>query len=230
MPGGGCKTPITSENADEHLQTINMSGKEVYKQAVIAMVDAAKIALEKAGLTIDDIACVIPHQANVRIIEAIADRLKIPIDKFFVNLDRYGNTSAAAVAIALDEANRSGRIKTRRLRLDGRLRRRSHLGQLGDRVVDRGQFRRGCVRSAAELAQPFCHAHRNSRPSRLSGFRAGLRRRPAARDRGRRHAHHHHRDFDREQPARGRAGGEISTMSSPSSAFIRTTPRKRAKM
>ena len=70
-----------------------------------------KSALEKAGLTIDDIACVIPHQANVRIIEAIADRLKIPVEKFFVNFDRYGNTSAAAVAIALDEANRSGRIK-----------------------------------------------------------------------------------------------------------------------
>ena len=87
MPGGGCKTPITRENADDHLQTIKMSGKEVYKQAVIAMVDAAKIALEKAGLTMDDIACVIPHQANVRIIEAIADRLKIPIEKFFVNLD-----------------------------------------------------------------------------------------------------------------------------------------------
>ncbi len=88
-----------------------MSGKEVYKQAVTAMVDAAKKVLEKAGLTIDDIACVIPHQANIRIIEAIADRLKIPVDKVFVNLDRYGNTSAAAVAIALDEANRSGRIK-----------------------------------------------------------------------------------------------------------------------
>jgi 3-oxoacyl-[acyl-carrier-protein] synthase III len=112
MPGGGCKTPITRENADDHLQTIKMSGKEVYKQAVIAMVDAAKIALEKAGLTMDDIACVIPHQANVRIIEAIADRLKIPVEKFFVNLDSYGNTSAAAVAMALDHANRSGRIKT----------------------------------------------------------------------------------------------------------------------
>src|SRR6266702_6530520 len=111
MPGGGTRHPITRQNVDKHLQTIKMSGKEVYKQAVIAMVDAAKKALEKAGLTIEDIACVIPHQANVRIIEAVADRLKISIDKFFVNLDRYGNTSAAAVAIALDEANRSGRIK-----------------------------------------------------------------------------------------------------------------------
>jgi 3-oxoacyl-[acyl-carrier-protein] synthase III len=111
MPGGGTRHPITHQNIDKHLQTIKMSGKEVYKQAVIAMVDAAKKALEKAGLSIEDIACVIPHQANIRIIEAVADRLKISIDKFFVNLDRYGNTSAAAVAIALDEANRSGRIK-----------------------------------------------------------------------------------------------------------------------
>jgi 3-oxoacyl-[acyl-carrier-protein] synthase-3 len=111
MPGGGCRTAITAENADQNLRTIHMAGKDVYKQAIIAMLNASKKALEQAGLTIDDIACVIPHQANVRIIEAIADRLKIPIERFFVNLDRYGNTSAAAVAIALDEANRTGRIK-----------------------------------------------------------------------------------------------------------------------
>jgi 3-oxoacyl-[acyl-carrier-protein] synthase-3 len=111
MPGGGSRCPITKENAHLNLATIHMTGKEVYKQAVIAMLNAAKKALELAGLTIDDIACVIPHQANLRIIEAIADRLKIPIEKFYVNLDKYGNTSAAAVAIALDEANRSGRIK-----------------------------------------------------------------------------------------------------------------------
>src|SRR5213596_2185288 len=111
MPGGGSRCPITRENVDLNLQTIHMTGKEVYKQAVTAMLSAAKKALEQAGLTIQDIACVIPHQANVRIIEAIADRLGISRDKMFVNLDRYGNTSAAAVAIALDEANRSGRIK-----------------------------------------------------------------------------------------------------------------------
>ncbi|CAA9251835.1 MAG: 3-oxoacyl-[acyl-carrier-protein] synthase, KASIII [uncultured Chthoniobacterales bacterium] len=112
MPGGGCKQPITAENAHQHLQTIHMSGRDVYRQAVSSMIDASKKALDKAGLTIDDIACVIPHQANVRIIEAIAERMKIPMDRFFVNLDRYGNTSAAAVAIALDEANRTGRLKT----------------------------------------------------------------------------------------------------------------------
>jgi 3-oxoacyl-[acyl-carrier-protein] synthase-3 len=89
-----------------------MSGKEVYKQAVTAMLAAARRAIDEAGLTVDDIACVIPHQANLRIIEAIGERLGISREKVFVNVDRYGNTSAAAVAIALDEANRSGRIKS----------------------------------------------------------------------------------------------------------------------
>jgi 3-oxoacyl-[acyl-carrier-protein] synthase-3 len=112
MPGGGSRCPITRDNVDLNLNTIHMTGKEVYKQAVTAMIDASKKALDQAGLSIHDIACVIPHQANLRIIEAIADRLKIPLERFYVNLDRYGNTSAAAVAIALDEANRTGRIKS----------------------------------------------------------------------------------------------------------------------
>jgi 3-oxoacyl-[acyl-carrier-protein] synthase-3 len=111
MPGGGSRCPITRDNAHMNLATIHMIGKDVYKQAITAMLSASKIALEQAGLTIHDIACVIPHQANLRIIEGIADRLGISVDKFYVNLDRYGNTSAAAVAIALDEANRTGRIK-----------------------------------------------------------------------------------------------------------------------
>jgi len=111
MPGGGSRCPITRDNVDMNLATIHMLGKEVYKQAVTAMVAASKKVLADAGLTADDIACVIPHQANLRIIEAIADRLKIPLERFYVNLDKYGNTSAAAVAIALDEANRTGRIK-----------------------------------------------------------------------------------------------------------------------
>lgn len=112
MPGGGSRCPITRDNVDLNLNTIHMTGKEVYKQAVTAMIEASKKALDQAGLSIHDIACVIPHQANLRIIEAIADRLKIPLERFYVNLDRYGNTSAAAVAIALDEANRTGRIKS----------------------------------------------------------------------------------------------------------------------
>ncbi|MEO7933088.1 MAG: beta-ketoacyl-ACP synthase III [Chthoniobacterales bacterium] len=111
MPGGGSACPVTPENFDAHLNTIKMNGKETYKQAVTAMLRAATTALDEAGITTDQIACVIPHQANIRIIEAIADRMKLPMDRFFVNLDKYGNTSAAAVAIALDEANRSGRMK-----------------------------------------------------------------------------------------------------------------------
>ncbi len=111
IPGGGCKFPITAENVDQRLNTIKMSGKEVYKQAVNAMLNAANTALEQAGLRAEDLACVIPHQANMRIIEAIAQRMNVPMDRFLINLDRYGNTSAAAVAIALDEAARTGRMK-----------------------------------------------------------------------------------------------------------------------
>src|SRR5205823_11672007 len=111
MPGGGSRFPTTKENVDQRLNTIKMSGKEVYKQAVNAMLTAANTALEQAGLKAEDLACIIPHQANMRIIEAIAERMRLPMDRFLINLDKYGNTSAAAVAIALDEANRTGRMK-----------------------------------------------------------------------------------------------------------------------
>jgi 3-oxoacyl-[acyl-carrier-protein] synthase III len=110
MPGGGSRFPTTPENIHQNLNTIKMLGKETYKQAVTAMSKAADRALEAAGLKYDDIACVIPHQANMRIIEAIAHRMNLPIEKFYVNLEKYGNTSAAAVAIALDEAHRTGRF------------------------------------------------------------------------------------------------------------------------
>jgi 3-oxoacyl-[acyl-carrier-protein] synthase III len=111
VPGGGSALPTTPENAAERLNTIRMEGREVYKQAVTVMRNACKQAIAEAGLTTDDIAMVIPHQANIRIIEAITDRLGIPAERTFVNLDKYGNTSAAAIAIALDEANRTGAIK-----------------------------------------------------------------------------------------------------------------------
>src|SRR3984893_4335840 len=111
MPGGGSRCPITSANVDQKLNTIKMLGKETYKQAVTAMSDAADRALESAGLKYEDIACVIPHQANMRIIEAIAHRMGLPVEKFYVNLEKYGNTSAAAVAIAIDEAHPAGRFK-----------------------------------------------------------------------------------------------------------------------
>ncbi len=111
IPGGGSACPVTAENADQKPATIRMNGRETYKHAVTAMVEASRHALEEASVTADQIACFIPHQANLRIIEAIAGRLDVPMERFHINLDRYGNTSAAAVAIALDEAAREGRFK-----------------------------------------------------------------------------------------------------------------------
>lgn len=111
IPGGGSACPITKENAGAHLATLAMMGKEVFKHAVNRMKESAEKVIERAGLTAEDIALVVPHQANLRIIDAIAERLAVPTERVFVNLEKYGNTSAAAVAIALDEANRSGAIK-----------------------------------------------------------------------------------------------------------------------
>lgn len=90
---------------------LQMRGKEIFKLAVRAMDDAAREILEQQGLRADQVALVIPHQANQRIIDAIAEYLELPPDRFFVNLDRYGNTSAASIPLALDEAHRAGRIR-----------------------------------------------------------------------------------------------------------------------
>lgn len=111
IPGGGTACPINSENVDKNLQTLSMLGKEVFKHAVTRMKQGAEAVIERAGWSSEDIACVIPHQANLRIIDAIADRLAVPNERVFVNLHKYGNTSAAAVAIALDEAHREGKFK-----------------------------------------------------------------------------------------------------------------------
>ncbi len=111
IPGGGSRFPAVDEKTGERLNCIKMAGKETYKHAVTSMLDAANKALADANLDPEDLACIIPHQANLRIIEAIADRMKVPMERFMINLDRYGNTSAGAVAIALDEANRTGRMK-----------------------------------------------------------------------------------------------------------------------
>jgi 3-oxoacyl-[acyl-carrier-protein] synthase-3 len=111
VPGGGCAKPITAENAAQNLATIRMEGRETFKHAVTNMVESARQVLDDAGLEPSDLACIIPHQANLRIINAVAERLEVPIERIMVNLDRFGNTSAAAVAIALDEANRTGRMK-----------------------------------------------------------------------------------------------------------------------
>jgi 3-oxoacyl-[acyl-carrier-protein] synthase-3 len=89
---------------------MKMVGKEVFKHAVRAMGEAGRQVLEKCGMTIDQVALVVPHQANMRIVEAIRDRMGVGPEKFFVNLDKYGNMSAASIPVALDEAVRAGRI------------------------------------------------------------------------------------------------------------------------
>lgn len=111
IPGGGSARPITSENAHERLATLAMRGNEVFKHAVTRMKESAEDVISRAGITSEDIALVVPHQANLRIINAVAQRLDIDEDKVFINIHKYGNTSAAAIAIAFDEARREERFK-----------------------------------------------------------------------------------------------------------------------
>ncbi len=111
IPGGGSRTGLTSAALERREIYIRMSGSEVFKHAVRCMSDAAQKALERSGVTIADVDWVVPHQANIRIIEAVASRLGGSPDKFCVNLDRVGNMSAASVPVALDEFVRSGRIR-----------------------------------------------------------------------------------------------------------------------
>jgi 3-oxoacyl-[acyl-carrier-protein] synthase-3 len=111
IPIGGAKVPLTEENIGERRHFIHMQGNEVFKSAVRAMESSAKRIIQEVGLTSEEIDLLIPHQANIRIIEALAKRLKVPMEKVYVNIDRYGNTSAASVPIALDEARKRGRIK-----------------------------------------------------------------------------------------------------------------------
>lgn len=112
VPGGGSCSPLTRENIDQKINTLHMNGRETFKKAITHMADSAEQALALAGLKASDIKCVIPHQANIRIIEGVAERMELPLSSFFINLDRYGNTSAAATAIALDEAHREGRFRS----------------------------------------------------------------------------------------------------------------------
>lgn len=111
MPGGGSRKPATHETIDQHLHYIKMEGPEVFKAAVKAMGDAAVEALKSAGIKSSQLALLIPHQANIRIIQATARRIKLPYEKVFVNVDKYGNTSAASIPIALTEAVEQGRLQ-----------------------------------------------------------------------------------------------------------------------
>jgi 3-oxoacyl-[acyl-carrier-protein] synthase-3 len=111
IPAGGSRLPYDERTAADRLHYIKMKGDGVFKFAVRAMEDAARIVLDDAGHTIADVKFVIPHQANIRIIDAVAERLQVPGEKVVVNLDRYGNTSSATIPIAYDELVRSGRLQ-----------------------------------------------------------------------------------------------------------------------
>ncbi len=111
VPAGGSRMPATAESVRNSQHFIQMDGKEVYRFATRVMASAAREVVQCAGLTLDDIALVVPHQANRRIIESAARSLNLPEDRFVVNLDRYGNTSTASIPIALCEAVAAGRVR-----------------------------------------------------------------------------------------------------------------------
>jgi 3-oxoacyl-[acyl-carrier-protein] synthase III len=111
MAGGGSRCPATAESVAAGMHYLRMEGKETFKSAVQAMQTAAQEALRRCEIDITRIKCIIPHQANRRIVDAVGERLGAKPEQLFVNLDKYGNTSAASVAIALDEAVASGRIQ-----------------------------------------------------------------------------------------------------------------------
>lgn len=111
VPAGGSRNPASLATVQGRQHYMKMAGREVFKYAVQDMSDAVEQVLVKCGMGIADVDWVIPHQANARIIRAISERLKVPIDKFFMNLEKYGNMSAASIPVALDEAAREGKLK-----------------------------------------------------------------------------------------------------------------------
>lgn len=111
IPGGGSRNPTTYETIDKGLHYIKMEGNEIFKLAVTLMAEAARIVLKKAGLECKNVDLVIPHQANMRIIMAMAKKLGLPQGKIYLNIEKYGNMSSASTATALCEAVREGRIK-----------------------------------------------------------------------------------------------------------------------
>ncbi|MEW6544524.1 MAG: beta-ketoacyl-ACP synthase III [Nitrospirota bacterium] len=111
VPGGGTRHPPSEKMLAEGLQYLKMKGNETFKVAVKTLEESAHEALAANNLSVADLALYVPHQANIRIIKAVATRLGLPMEKVVVNVDRYGNTSAASIPIALDEAVRGGRVK-----------------------------------------------------------------------------------------------------------------------
>jgi 3-oxoacyl-[acyl-carrier-protein] synthase-3 len=111
IPGGGAVDPISEKVVCERSHYMKMAGREVFKAAVLTMAEACDEALRRAGVSAGEVDLLIPHQANVRIIEATAKHAGMPMDKVMVNVDRYGNTSSASIPLALDQAIAEGRVK-----------------------------------------------------------------------------------------------------------------------
>ena len=111
QPAGGTRIPTTAQSVAQDLHYLQMKGNDVFKYAVKRMGEAAVAALKKAGLDREDIDYLIPHQANIRIVEATGRRLKLPPEKVFINIQKYGNVSVATIPIALHELNESGKLK-----------------------------------------------------------------------------------------------------------------------
>ena len=111
VPGGGVAQPASHSSVDNRAHFLKMNGTEVFKHAVRGMSEACLKAIERAGITAEQVACVVPHQANIRIIEAVVQRAGMPLDKVYLNVNRYGNMSAASTIVAFCEAVRDGRIK-----------------------------------------------------------------------------------------------------------------------
>jgi 3-oxoacyl-[acyl-carrier-protein] synthase-3 len=111
IPAGGSHMPASQLTIDEGRHFVHMAGQDVFKYAVRALASASLTALEQNGFAREDIQWVVPHQANMRILDAVAKRVGIELDRFVLNLERYGNTSSASIPIALDEARRAGTIK-----------------------------------------------------------------------------------------------------------------------
>lgn len=111
LQAGGSRLPASAETVEKELHYIQMAGNEVFKFAATIMDEASRKVLEKANIPINEVSLVIPHQANIRIINMAAERLKLPIEKFYINVDKYGNTSCASIPLALHEAIKDGRVK-----------------------------------------------------------------------------------------------------------------------
>jgi 3-oxoacyl-[acyl-carrier-protein] synthase-3 len=111
VPAGGSAAPATEETVRQRLHFMQINGRETFRFAVVKMAELVESALKRSGLTMEDVSLIVPHQVNSRILQAAAERLGVGMDKIYSNIDRYGNTSAASVPIALDEAVRNGRIR-----------------------------------------------------------------------------------------------------------------------